>query len=96
MLFYNGEYIMKINRSDGITPSERYLKQLCDRAFLSLWSYSSIYRNQKQGAKGDGKELCDLLVVFEEHIIIFSDKHIEFPHSGNVQLDWSKIGRAHV
>jgi len=87
---------MKIERSDGITPSEKYLKKLCDRAFLSLWSYSGIYRDQKQGGKGDGKELCDLLVVFENHVIIFSDKQIEFPKSGNVRLDWSRWYRRAV
>jgi len=87
---------MKIERSDGITPSEKYLKKLCDRAFLSLWSYSGIYRDQKQGKKGDGKEFCDLLVVFENHIIIFSDKHIEFPNSGKIQLDWSRWYRRAV
>lgn len=87
---------MKIERADGITPSEKYLKQLCDKAFLSLWSYSGIYRDQKQGGKGDGKELCDLLVVFENHIIIFSDKYIEFPNSGNIQLDWSRWYRRAV
>jgi hypothetical protein len=87
---------MKIERSDGITPSEKYLKKLCDRAFLSLWSYSGIYRDQKQGEKGDGKELCDLLVVFENHVIIFSDKYIEFPDSGNIQLDWSRWYRRAV
>ncbi len=87
---------MKIERADGITPSEKYLKKLCDRAFLSLWSYSGIYRDQKQGKKGDGKELCDLLVVFEKHIIIFSDKHIEFPDSGDIQLDWSRWYRRAV
>ncbi len=87
---------MKIERADGITPSEKYLKKLCDRAFLSLWSYSGIYRDQKQGEKGDGKELCDLLVVFENHVIIFSDKYIEFPHTGNIQLDWSRWYRRAV
>jgi hypothetical protein len=81
---------MKIERSDGITLSEKYLKTLCDRAFLSLWSYSGIYRDQQQGGKGQGKELCDLLVVFENHIIIFSDKYIEFPESGDLTLDWSR------
>ncbi|MCB9111438.1 MAG: hypothetical protein H6634_09310 [Anaerolineales bacterium] len=81
---------MKIERPDGVTPSEKYLKRLCDRAFLSLWSYSGIFRDQKHGGKGDGKELCDLLVVFENHVVIFSDKYIEFPKSGNIQIDWSR------
>ena len=87
---------MKIERSDGITPSEKYLKELCDRAFLSLWSYSGIYTDQKQGGKGDGKELCDLLVVFEGHIIIFSDKHIKFHDSAKIELDWSRWYRKAV
>ena len=62
-----------ISRADGITDSERYLKKLCERTFLSLWSYPNVYRDQGGAAKGDGKEVCDLLVVFENHIIMFSD-----------------------
>ncbi|MFZ5909718.1 MAG: hypothetical protein ACOYYU_06865 [Chloroflexota bacterium] len=87
---------MKIKRSEGITLSEKYLKTLCDRAFLSLWSYSGVHRDQKQGGKGQGKELCDLLVVFEEHIIIFSDKYVEFSNGGNIHLDWSRWYRRAV
>lgn len=79
---------MVIQRSGGITPSEQYLKKLCDHAFLSLWSYSNIYRDQGPGDQG--KELCDLLVVFENHILIFSDKYVNFPSSGNIRLDWGR------
>ena len=78
------------SRADGITESERYLKMLCDRTFLSLWSYPNVYRDQKGSSKGDGKELCDLLVVFENHVIIFSDKHCAFPDSGDLTKDWSR------
>lgn len=80
-----------LQRADGITPAERYLKRLCDRSFLSLWSYPGVYRDQGHGAKGgDGKEVCDLLVVFQNHIIIFSDKDCAFPDTGNLELDWSR------
>jgi hypothetical protein len=79
-----------ISRADGITESERYLKKLCDHTFLSLWSYPNVNRHQKGSSKGDGKELCDLLVVFENHIIIFSDKHCAFPSSGDLAKDWSR------
>lgn len=72
-----------IQKSDGVTPAERYLKRLCDRTFLSLWSYPGIYRDR-------GKEVCDLLVVFENHIIIFSDKDCAFPNTGDIDLDWSR------
>lgn len=81
---------MPINRSDGINESERYLKLLCDRTFLSLWSYSGVFRDQGLGKETEGKELCDLLVVFENHIIIFSDKDCQFPNSDRLVLDWNR------
>jgi hypothetical protein len=78
-------------RSEGVTPAERYLQRLCDRSFLSLWSYPGVFRDQKaDGNKGDGKELCDLLVVCGDDILIFSDKSCKFPDSGDVQLDWCR------
>jgi hypothetical protein len=80
-----------INPAVGVTASERYLGELCKRSFLSLWSYPGIYRDQgRLASKGDGKEVCDLLVVFENHIIIFSDKHCQFPNSGDLQKDWGR------
>lgn len=85
-----------ISRADGITASERYLKKLCDRTFLSLWSYPNVYRGQRRKSKGDGKELCDLLVVFEDHVIIFSDKDCAFPDSGDLTKDWSRWFRRAV
>ncbi|MEK7995527.1 MAG: SEC-C domain-containing protein [Planctomycetota bacterium] len=77
-------------RADGATPAERYLQGLCERSFLSLWSYPSLFRDQRAGAKGDGKELCDLLVVFGDDILIFSDKSCAFPATGDTRLDWSR------
>ncbi len=85
-----------INKSTGSNLSETYLSSLCNKSFLSLWSYPNLFRDQgkyksnKQNNKGDGKELCDLLVVFENHIVIFSDKKCSFPDSGDLQLDWSR------
>jgi hypothetical protein len=84
-------------KQDGVTGAERYLQRLCERTFLSLWSYPGVYRDQGQTAKSrEGKEVCDLLVVFENHVIIFSDKHCQFPDSGNLTLDWSRWYRKAV
>lgn len=84
-------------RADGVNDSERYLKRLCDRTFLSLWSYPGVYIDKgRVGGKGHGKEVCDLLVVFDKHIVIFSDKRCEFPDSGDLQLDWSRWYRRAV
>ncbi len=81
----------KTVRADGTTSAERYLQKLCENAFLRLWSYPGVYRDQgKVGVTGDGKEVCDLLVVFENHIIIFSDKACVFPDSGDIEHDWAR------
>lgn len=78
-------------RAMGVTPAERYLKDLCDHSFLSLWSYSGVYRDQgTTSARQIGKEVCDMLVVFENHILIFSDKYCEFPQSSDIDLNWSR------
>ena len=77
-------------RREGITPAERYLKVLCDRTFLSLWSYPGLFRDQGADKQGIGKEICDLLVVFENHVIIFSDKACQFPNTGDIGTDWDR------
>jgi hypothetical protein len=76
---------------EGVTAAERRLANLCKRSFLSLWSYPAVFRDQgRADARGDGKEVCDLLVVFENHIIVFSDKDCEFRDTGNLERDWSR------
>src|SRR5947209_1393020 len=80
-----------INRRDGTTSAERYLKRLCDQSFLSLWSYSGVYRDQFDSPTAKiGKEVCDLLVVFQEHIIIISDKDCVYPDGENEELNWRR------
>lgn len=74
----------------GNTPTERYLTELCDRTFLSLWSYPNLFNDDGLPARKQGKELCDLLVVFENHVVIFSDKSCAFGQSGDLVTDWSR------
>lgn len=84
-----------VPKSVGGTESERYLARLAERSFLNLWSYPSPYRDQKLNNRGDGKELCDLLVVCGEHIIIFSEKTIGWP-SGDIETAWSRWSKKAV
>jgi hypothetical protein len=76
-------------KQDGVTASERYLHALCTRSFLSLWSYPGVFRDQGV-ATGNGKEVCDLLVVFGEHVIFFSDKDCAFPDCEDLRLAWKR------
>jgi len=61
-----------------------------------MWSYLGIFRDQRWGTTGTGKEVCDLLVVFENHILIFSDKECAFGSSGDLVRDWSRWYRRAV
>lgn len=72
------------------TASERYLAKLCRQSFLRLWSWPNVFRDQHFGTATIGKQVCDLLVVFDNHIFIFSDKYCEYPNSGDVTRDWAR------
>ena len=74
-----------IVKGTGVTPAERYLGKLCANTFLSLWSYPTVFRDQ-----GDGKEICDLLVVCENDIIVFSDKHSKFGTEKSPAVEWGR------
>lgn len=79
----------KITKSQGQNKSEEYLAKLCNKTFLSLWSYPNLYRAKN-------KELSDLLITFGNHILIFSDKSCEYPTTDNLELNWSRWFRRAV
>jgi hypothetical protein len=76
---------MVIERSSGETPTEKYLSHLCDKTFLCLWSYANPF-------KADGKELCDLIAVFEDRVFLFFDRESrKFDRvGGDVGLTWDR------
>jgi hypothetical protein len=90
------KFPLDLSRAAGVTPSERRLKQLCDRSFLSMWSYASVFRDQDSAGGRDGKEICDVLVVFGDHVLIFSDKDCAFPTIPDVGLAWCRWYRRTV
>jgi hypothetical protein len=70
----------------GFSASERYLGDVAQRAFLSLWSHPNLFRAR-------AKELADLIVIFGDDVIIFSDKSCEFK---NGEYGWSRWYRRAV
>ncbi|ALV26468.1 hypothetical protein [Pannonibacter phragmitetus] len=80
---------MRYKKSEGLTKSEEILSSICERSFLSLWTYPNLFRKA-------GKELADLIVVFGDDILIFSDKSIVYPHTDNPKLNWSRWFRAAI
>lgn len=72
-----------IVKSFGTTPSERQLSRLTNFSFLSLWAYPNVYRSP-------GKELCDVLVVCGNNVIVFSDKSISWPKDCSTEIAWGR------
>lgn len=83
--------IMAIVKSTGFTPTEQLLAELCERSFLRLWSYPNPF-------KDDGKELCDLLAVFEDHVFIFFDRESRqlSDFDRNPDIRWKRWKRAAI
>jgi hypothetical protein len=71
-----------------MTPSERFVTELCQRAFLRLWVHPSPI-----GKKG--KELCDCLIVCGSHVVIISVKEIDFKDTGN-KTGWERWHKSAV
>lgn len=64
-----------------MNEAELLVYRVCRHSFLSLWSYM----NPKK--KPQGKELCDVLVVCEPDVVIFSVKHITLTDTGRPAID---------
>jgi hypothetical protein len=69
--------------------AEEFVYTVCRETFLSLWSYANPLGK-------DNKELCDILVVCEPDIIIFSVKEIKVTESGDIETDWKRWNRRAV
>jgi len=84
-------YPVRPRPSPGSTASERALAKLARQTFLSLWSYPNVVRDEPQAnGRVIGKEIADLLVVFEDDVVLFSDEDCAFPSTGNLDVDWSR------
>ena len=76
---------MKIEKSEGVTPTEKRLSDLCERIFLKLWSWPNPY-------KQDGKELCDLIAIFDNHVFVFFDResHVLENEEKDIEVTWAR------
>ena len=70
--------------SNGKTDTEKFLTNIAIKSFLNLWCYPNPY------IKKSNRELCDLLVICDKYIIIFSDKSSIFPEVGDINTNWRR------
>ncbi|UJB66473.1 hypothetical protein YS110_17790 [Acidovorax sp. YS12] len=73
----------------SVNESEARLAELSRRTFMSMWSYQNPFYKK-------GKELCDLLIVFGQDVIIISDKAIGYAEDKNSATAWSRWYRKAV
>jgi hypothetical protein len=66
----------------SINSSEARLGELTRKTFLSMWAYQNPYFAK-------GKELCDVLIVFGDDVIIMSDKLISFGDK-EIKIAWPR------
>lgn len=57
-----------IKKSEGITPTESLLAELCENTFLKLWSFPNPF-------KDDAHEMCDLIAIFRNEVFLFFDRN---------------------
>ncbi|CUY36108.1 Uncharacterised protein [Serratia marcescens] len=70
----------------GFTETERKLAAICDKTFLKLWSWTSLYSDEGINKNGKGKEICDLLVYYRNTVIIFSDKEVIYTENSEKNI----------
>ena len=72
-----------------VNRTEQFVLSVCQRSFLSLWCHG----NPK--GKG-GKELCDILVVCDPHVIVVSVKEVLLKGGEDPAVDYSRWERRAV
>lgn len=83
--------VFDISDANGVNASERLLVRLCRRSFLSLWSFANLHTDQDMhNGRGSAKEFADVVVVFGDDVIIFSDKHVEFQRDKPLDVAWKR------
>lgn len=74
-----------------LNESEEYLFRIGYKSFLNLWALPNPYWGSSEDCpivKRD--ELCDLLVVFGNDVIVFSDKSNSYPDTQDENLNWKR------
>src|SRR5471032_35846 len=84
----NGSEIFDLPDSDGVNSSEKKLVAFCKKSFLRLWTLPNLMKKQNPA-----KELTDVLIVFGDDVIIFSDKSISINPSTPVDTAWARCYR---
>jgi hypothetical protein len=83
--------VFDLSSAEGVNESERMLMRLCRKSFLSLWAHANLHTAQDmRDGRGSAKEFADVLVIFGNDVIIFSDKNIQFQADREQNIAWPR------
>lgn len=85
----NGPVEFRINYGEGLTLTEKLLKSIGQQSFLRFWSHANPH-------VGPTQELCDLLVVCGDIVILFSDKSADFNFKIETATAWERWYRTAI
>jgi len=88
--------LQPVHKAVPTTPGERLLSRLADEAFFSLWSYPSVHRRGGSAKQPVIKEVADLLVYFENQLLLVSEKDKHFSPTIDTAVSWSRWARDSV
>lgn len=77
-------------KNEPVNESEKKLSLLLNQNFFNLWSHIGIWRKEGIQGDGQGKEICDGVVVFGNKVLIFSDKNISFNTEKDISVAWNR------
>lgn len=94
-----GEPVKKAFFNEGENESEKLTFRLARSAFLGPWAVANPHWNANESFLERPiapKELCDLLVLFGDDAILFSDKQSQLNPSIEPTLAWERWSRATI
>jgi hypothetical protein len=74
----------------AVNESEQFVYDVCRNSFLSTWCHLN------PRGKEAGKELCDILVVCEPHVVVISVKDVRYKDTGRANVDRERWERKAV
>lgn len=80
-----------MEKSKGLNKSEAFVARLCEETYLYPWCYPNLYKAPAESTKHPKTdELCDLLIVCGNIVIIFSIKEAKLENSNGKDVNWKR------
>ncbi len=79
-----------IEKREGLNASEKYVARIAEKTFLDLWCYPNLFQGKRTAQGAGSKELCDLLICFDNEVTVISVKSMDWPRKTDISVSWSR------